>query len=193
MARPLKISRGGLISALLIILFAGLGFSKSDSQRLSALLKTNQPGLYDVALVVDGDTIEVEMNGTIERVRFIGVDTPEKNHPEKPVQCFAQAATDHLKDLIGSSEVRLESDPTNQNRDRYNRLLRYVYLPDDTLLNAEQIADGYGFAYTAFPFSKMLEFQALEAQARQQNLGLWGSCDIEQSGGYINTNPSQPG
>lgn len=139
---------------------------------------------------MDGDTIEIDMHSTTETVRFIGLDTPEKNHPEKPVQCFAHAATDHLQDLIGEQLVRLESDPINQNRDRYGRLLRYVYLTDGTLLNAQQIKDGYGFAYTSFPFTKLDEFIEYENAARNSGVGLWGNCTVEQDNGFLNTNPA---
>ena len=74
-----------------------------------------------------------------------------------------------------SQRLRLEADPQNANRDKYNRLLRYVYLPDGRLLNAEIIAQGYGFAYTRFPFAKMEDFRKLEREAREAGRGLWKS------------------
>ena len=179
--------------SLLLIGLALLGLSPSQSKQILGefenTLELKQPGLYSVAEFIDGDTIGVSMNHGEERVRFIGIDTPEKNHPKKPVQCYAQAASKHLKDLIGNNSVRLEADPTNQNRDRYDRLLRYVYLSDGTFLNAKMIEDGYAFAYTAFPFEKLDEFRALEQNARDNNLGLWGSCEIIEDNGYLNTAP----
>src|SRR3989344_374405 len=108
----------------------------------------NQPGLYRVNKFDDGDTIAVDMNGTEETIRFIGVDTPETHDPRKAVQCFGQAAANFTKNLIGTSNVRLEADPLNTNLDRYSRLLRYVYLPSGALVNSEIIKQGYGFAYT---------------------------------------------
>lgn len=149
-----------------------------------------QPGLYRITNFADGDTIEVDMNGTRETIRFIGVDTPETQDPRTSVQCFGRVASEFTKSLIGSSDVRLEADPTNTNRDRYNRLLRYVYLPDGRLVNAEIIKQGYGFAYTLFPFEKLEEFRTYEQQAREQNLGLWGSCQIQQDGDKKTTNPA---
>lgn len=151
---------------------------------------TTQPGQYAVASFEDGDTITVDMNGTTERVRFIGVDTPETQDPRTSVQCFGKAASEFTKSFIGNSPVRLEADPTNTNRDRYNRLLRYVYLPDGRLANAELIRQGYGFAYTLFPFERMDEFRELERQAREQSLGLWGACQIQQDGDKKTTNPA---
>lgn len=152
----------------------------------------NQPGLYAVTEFSDGDTITVDMNGTDERVRFIGVDTPETHDPRKNVQCFGKAASDYTKRLIGTNRVRLEADPDNTNRDRYNRLLRYVYLPDGRMVNQELIANGYGFAYTYFPFSKSEDFRALETEARNNNRGLWGSCPLVTSNsGQISTGDAQ--
>ncbi len=69
--------------------------------------------------------------------------------------------------------VRLEDDSECNNRDKYGRLLRYVYLPNGKLLNAEIIRQGYGFAYTKYPFSRMAEFRKLERKARGKGKGLW--------------------
>lgn len=148
-----------------------------------------QVGFYEVAQFYDGDTIAVNMDGVKEKIRMIGVDTPETHDPRKPVQCFGQAASDYTKQLIGNQNVRLESDPTNSNRDRYNRLLRYVYLPDGKLVEEEIIKNGYGFAYTSFPFTKLDHFRELEKQARESKLGLWSGCKpYLDPNGHIHSN-----
>lgn len=175
---------------LLVIVLALKQFAPTAYEDLQSVLQTTQPGMYEVVYINDGDTITIRgTNNVEERVRFIGIDTPEKDHPSRPIQCFSYEATRHLEELIGDNDVKLEADPTNTNRDRYDRLLRYVYLPDGTLLNAKQIEDGYAFAYTLFPVTKMDEFMRLEQEAREANRGLWSSCEIEQDNGYINTNP----
>ncbi len=145
-----------------------------------------QPGLYRVITIYDGDTISVDMNGTAEKVRLIGVDTPETHDPRKAVQCFGKSATRFTTNIIDSHRIRLAADPDNTNRDRYNRLLRYVYLPDGRLVNAEIIKHGYGFAYTGFPFTKLEQFRTYQKQARQKGLGLWSQCQPmrNQYGGY---------
>lgn len=137
-----------------------------------------QPGLLPVVHVNDGDTIIVrEPDGHEETVRLLGVDTPEVKDPRKPVQCFGEAASARTKQVMNGASVRLAPDPQDSDRDKYGRLLRYVYLPDGTLYNAELIKDGYGFAYTVFPIAKLDEFVALEADARDHNRGLWGGCN----------------
>lgn len=174
--RAKKPAVGALIIGIALLLAQHFGLIKQPAAPV-----VSQPGTYVVSKFVDGDTIEVDMNGVNEKVRFIGVDTPETHDPRKPVQCFGEAAAAFTKNIIGNNPIRLESDPTNTNRDRYDRLLRYIYLPDGRLVNAEIIKQGYGFAYTGFPFEKLDEFRAYEKQAREKNLGLWGSCTINKN------------
>jgi endonuclease YncB( thermonuclease family) len=162
----------------LIALFIATGQSAGWFESVGKQASQSQPGLYRVVRFVDGDTITVDMNGHNETVRMIGVDTPETHKPNTPVQCYGPAAAAYTKNLIGSQRVRLEADPTNQNRDRYNRLLRYVYLPDNRLVSGELIANGYGFAYTLFPFQKTDEFVAKEQSAKANAKGLWGNCTV---------------
>lgn len=156
---------------------------------IATLAEKNQPGLYSVVEFTDGDTITVNMDGTKEKVRFIGVDTPETHDPRKAVQCFGLAAATFTKTIIGTNKVRLEADPQNTNRDRYSRLLRYVYLPDGRLVNAEIIKQGFGFAYTSFPFEKLEEFKNYQTEAQAKKLGLWGSCqpELNKYGGYTSS------
>jgi len=118
--------------------------------------------------VVDGDTIIIS-NG--ERVRLIGVDTPETKHPSKPVEYFGKEASAFTKRMVEGKDVRLEYG--QQRRDKYGRLLAYVYLMDGTFLNAEIIKQGYGNAYTRFPFKYMEAFRQYEKEAREAKRGLW--------------------
>ena len=154
-------------------------------------VEKNQPGLYSVSEFIDGDTIAVNMNGTTEIIRMIGIDTPETHRPNTPVQCYAEAAADYTEDLINGHRVRLQADPLNTNRDRYNRLLRYVYLPDGTLVQARIITNGYGFAYTLFPYQKSDEFKGYEATATAAGKGLWSACQVMvEPNGLRQTNPA---
>ncbi len=154
------------------------------------VVQNNQPGLYSVAFFVDGDTIAVNMNGKVEKVRFVGIDTPETHKPNTPVQCYGPAAAAFTKNTIGTNSVRLVSDSLSTDRDRYNRLLRYVYLPDGTNVNEKLVQNGYAFYYPYFPFTKSEQFAADQTAAMAANKGLWGNCHPTQTdrGGYI-SNP----
>jgi micrococcal nuclease len=146
----------------------------------------NNPGFYTVTRFSDGDTIVVSMMGKDEAIRFIGVDTPETHKPNTPVQCFGPAASAYTKNIIGDSKVRLESDALSSNRDRYDRLLRYVYLPDGTLLNENLIKNGFGFYYPYFAFTKSAQFDVAQKSAQSESKGLWGACSpIRKGEGYI--------
>jgi micrococcal nuclease len=151
----------------------------------------NQPGQYSVVRFSDGDTIAVDMGGKEEVIRFIGVDTPETHDPRKAVQCYGPAASAFTKNIItaGGKKVRLAADARSSNRDRYDRLLRYVYLPDGTLLNQKLIRDGYGFYYPYFEFTKSGDFAAAQATAQQENKGIWANCTPTRTeGGGYNSN-----
>jgi micrococcal nuclease len=119
------------------------------------------------------------MNGTDETIRFIGVDTPETHKPNTPVQCYGPAAAAYTKQRIGQDRVRLVADRLTTNRDRYNRLLRYVVLNDGTTLNKDLIQKGYAFAYD-FPFARLQEFHEAMDSAKSAARGLWGNCQPYQ-------------
>ncbi|HEU5004798.1 MAG TPA: thermonuclease family protein [Candidatus Saccharimonadales bacterium] len=174
------------IVAVLVVVATQSGWLESGTKTA----EINQPGLYTVTHYVDGDTIDVNMNGATETIRFIGVDTPETHKPNTPVQCYGELAAANTKNVISKyGKVRLQADPLDTNRDRYGRLLRYVYLPDGTLMDEKIIQGGYGFAYTLFPFSKKAQFSADMQAAQAAKRGLWGACQIHQeTDGVYQTN-----
>ena len=176
--------------SLLLVVFITLGQYYGWFDRLASGAESAQPGTYLVLSSIDGDTIAVNMNGHEERIRFIGVDTPETHKPNTPIQCGGPEAAAYTKALVQGRRVRLASDPLSSNRDRYDRLLRYVYTPDGTLLNERLITSGHGFAYTYFPFTKSALFIKGEANARKTKSGLWSYCHPEPNayGGYT-SNP----
>lgn len=179
------------LSLLMVLGGALLYVSGSDQLALLGdVAEQSQPGLYHVSRFVDGDTIAVNMNGHTEKVRFIGVDTPETHKPNTPVQCYGPQAADFTRHSIGSQRVRLESDPLSTDRDRYKRLLRYVYLPDGTDLDQLLIQEGYGFYYPYFPFTRSNQFSAAEQSAIATHKGLWAHCQPKPTdGGGYQSNP----
>jgi micrococcal nuclease len=171
------------ISLITVVVLSLLGVSVGQTGKLSSpdLAQPIQPGTYAVSHVSDGDTFAVKMNGKSETVRMIGIDTPETKDPRTTVQCFGVAASNKTKELLAGKSVRLEADPQSDNRDKYQRLLRYVYLPDGTFLNQYLVEQGYAFAYTLFPNSKLDQFRAWEQEARANNRGLWAGCNVDES------------
>ncbi|MDD3535402.1 MAG: thermonuclease family protein [Candidatus Cloacimonetes bacterium] len=143
------------------------------------------PG-YPVLRVVDGDTFICEMEGIDTRIRLIGVDTPESVHPNKEVEYFAIEASNFLKKLLEGEKVFFEYDATNNStghKDRYGRTLAYAYRSRDSLfINAEIIKQGYGHAYTSYPFQYMENFLKYERDARVQQVGLWAELESGESG-----------
>jgi micrococcal nuclease len=127
---------------------------------------------------VDGDTVRVRIPnppaglGIIETIRLIGVDTPETVHPRRAVEFFGREASDFTKRELLGKQVRLAFDWDT--RDKYGRLLAYIYTEDQRCHNAQLIREGYGHAYARFPFRFMEEFRALEREARREKRGLWG-------------------
>jgi micrococcal nuclease len=162
-----------------------------DGSTLVDAVVTSQPGLVRVTKIIDGDTITVAINGQTETVRLLGVDTPETHDPRKPVQCFGELAAAHTAAMLANQKIRLAPDPQDSDRDKYHRLLRYIYLPDGTLVNAELIRDGFAFAYTVFPLTKLDEFRSLESEARTANRGLWGGCNVNESSQIKQTSGSK--
>lgn len=129
---------------------------------------------YEVTRVVDGDTLVININGVDEKIRLIGINTPETVDPRKMVECFGKEASSRMKDLTDGQNVRLESDNTQSTRDIYGRLLAYVYLQDGQMINRKMIADGYAYEYTYMtPYKYQKEFRDVQTLARVSARGLW--------------------
>jgi micrococcal nuclease len=128
-----------------------------------------------VVRVVDGDTIVVSLPaGRTERVRYIGIDTPESVKPGTPVQCFAKRASHFNASLVDGRAVVLRTDA--EARDRYGRLLAYVYA-GTTFVNRELVAKGYARTMTIPPnVAHAGEFARLAQHAREAGRGLWSAC-----------------
>lgn len=156
------------------VVVVGKGYTKS----------TNSFEEAKVTRVVDGDTIIVNLNGKDEKLRMILVDTPETVHPKKPVEFYGKEASNFTKSKLTNKTVYLQKDVSD--RDRYNRILRYVWLErpksnnptneeiKKNMYNAILIKDGYGKIATFPPDIKYVElFKKLDRSAREQNLGMW--------------------
>jgi micrococcal nuclease len=167
------------LKQLLIAIFITLSllFSRPVSPHETLNIESNKEALKcvykKVSHVIDGDTFKLS-DGTI--IRLIGVDTPETQDRRTDVQWFGREAKKKLREWVEGKAVCLlpDRDETN-NIDKYGRLLRYVWKTDGFFVNAELIKQGYGFAYTRYPFQYMEKFRMYEKQARLGNLGLWNT------------------
>ena len=148
-----------LCSAFLLFLVLCLGCSSAAQQGIQ---------WRRVVRVVDGDTLLLDRK---ERVRLIGINTPETVDLRRPVERFGREASAFTKRMAEGKKVRLEYD--QDRKDRFGRTLAYVYLEDGTFLNAEIVMQGYGHAYVQFPFKYMEEFRGYEREAREAQRGLW--------------------
>lgn len=133
--------------------------------------------LFDVLSVYDGDTIAVSIDGVKERVRIIGIDAPELARNGQPAGCFAQESASQLQSMVQSQRVHLLADPTQADRDRYDRLLRHVVQEGGGHVALEMVAGGYAEEEQfAAPYQYQSDLVSAEQAARAEGLGLWGAC-----------------
>jgi micrococcal nuclease len=170
----------GLVLAVLVL--AACGRTPAEPKPTAAPASGNLPAGVDalVKRVVDGDTLEISGG---ERVRLIGIDTPETKDPKRPVGCYGVEASRFTASLLpAGTPVRLVGDV--EQRDKYDRLLAYVYRRSDGLfVNAELLRRGYAQLLTIPPnVAHTDEFVAIAARARGDSQGLWGACTLQPDG-----------
>ncbi len=143
------------------------------------------PELYPVVYVYDGDTIQIQMDGRREKVRLQGIDTPEVGGPYVGVECFGREASQRAHSLLDGQQVRLAQDPNDDTRDRYGRLLAYVWTADGTFVNLAQVRDGFAHVYHGNRRWLYYDtFLAAQRSAEQAAVGLWSpaTCDGRSDG-----------
>jgi len=157
--------------------------SDSETVELAPVLVINSADYKDtthtVIKVVDGDTIDIDLNGKTQRVRLIGVNTPETVHPNKTVECFGKEASDYTRSKLLDKKVVIEVDDSQGMYDKYNRLLAYVYV-DGKNFNLDLIVNGYAYEYTYnIPYRYQKEFKEGQVFAEKHETGLWapGACN----------------
>lgn len=186
MAKHVIYGSFGLLAAFVIA--AAIYFDKPANAPVTSAAEETQEGLeasvafageteesasegYEVAKVIDGDTVVVRMAGKQETVRFIGIDAPETG---ANAECYATEATEALKELIGGGNVRLEKDPTQGERDKYDRLLAYVFTEGGVNIALKLIEGGFAKEYTySKTYTYQKEFKAAQKRAEGSRVGLW--------------------
>ena len=164
-----------LIAAIALLIFGNGEGEQTNSSRIGPAGPASAGAeRAEVERVVDGDTIEVNLGGGTEDVRYIGVDTPETVKPGTPVQCFGEQASEFNHELVEGETVRLRYD--RELRDVYGRLLAYVYV-GETFVNAELVAGGYARTLEIEPnTSEAGLLGRLQSEASAAGRGLWGNC-----------------
>jgi micrococcal nuclease len=159
------------ITALLLLICIAI---TAGCQEKTASSNPNREQVI-VDRVVDGDTFEIQRNGKKEKVRLIGIDTPETKKPNTPVMFYGKEASDYTKKRLEKKTVGLEWDVDRE--DQYNRLLAYVWIEDE-LYNRTLVREGYARIATFPPNVKYVDsFKKDQEEARQKGKGLWKDYD----------------
>jgi micrococcal nuclease len=138
-----------------------------------------------VESVFDGDTISVRASSSVKapdgrpisdsHIRFLGIDAPEIAHPPVPADCWGDESATFARNLLAGQFVELEYDSTHELRDQYDRVLAYIRLPDDRIVQEVMLTEGQARSFRAFPHKFTDRYNMLESAARSQGLGMW-SC-----------------
>lgn len=163
----------GSIGVGILVLIAALWILDTAKQEHQAA----QSETGEVVAVVDGDTIDVKLPDGKERIRIVGIDTPEIGREDgEDSDCYAEEARAFLDELLYGRTVELRTDSSQQTADDYGRLLRHVYVDgEDAALTAISAGVGAEYTYDA-AYAGQADYQAAEAAAREEQLGLWGVC-----------------
>lgn len=163
-----------LVTSILCVSLVVSGLTETSVPEFTKKDFTGQP-VYEVLRVIDGDTVELLMDGNMTTVRLIGVDTPE------PSELYGNEALRFTTDLLKGENVYTEQEPGNT-VDRYGRTLLYLYrVPDGLFVNLEIIRQGYGHAYTVYPFQYLELFKYYEKRAQELGKGLRSPAERDAS------------
>jgi micrococcal nuclease len=170
---------------ILSIYYFVLNWSKNKTQTQASVgMETYNPAqklsevqkkYYKVIRIVDGDTFVVSLSGKEDKVRMLGINTPESVAKNRPDECFGKEASLKTKELLLGQNVLLEFDITKPKKDEYGRLLIYVFREDGLFVSEELIKIGFAYEYTynreKYKYQK--DFKEAEAYAKKNKLGLW--------------------
>lgn len=162
--------KAGILLVIGLVIILARNYEEKQNKKI-AIGSRESAGLIRV---VDGDTIVVRINGNDEKIRIIGINTPESVKKNSPIECFGKEATLHMKQLLSEpGGLRTEADPTQDIRDKYGRLLSHVFVGDSNI-GQQMIADGYAYENTYNkPYIYQSEYRTAQRNAQKNNLGLW--------------------
>lgn len=187
------IMRALTISALLAVLLLAPAAPRADGSPQTAnaqpIRDFSDQTSYRVERIIDGDTVELAIDGQRVKVRLVGIDTPESHFPGRPVERYADEATEFVRGLIDGKSVYLEYDAMCDRQDSFGRTLAHLFrAPDGLWVNLKIVQEGLGIVYDRFPFTYQELFHSNEDEAKAAARGLWstesaGSADAVASGG----------
>jgi len=188
---PTPIIRAAIVAVLVLIIgYTGLDIPRSaieqavDEQleslsNLSADSTTNNQNKIFITSVIDGDTAIAVIDGREEKLRFVGIDTPETEFSPAGLECFGNEATEYAKQLLENKTVTQCAASTQDDRDRYERLLVYVTLENGDDFGEVMIREGYAREFTYDnTYEHQSKYMQAESDAKQFSRGLWGVCEI---------------
>lgn len=157
-----------------ILLLSGCNNDKNLDDKNKPLYTTNivENDLYQVLSVIDGDTIKVKIGNEKKTIRVLGIDTPEKKGGLREEECFGNEASEYTKNLLKNQKVTLKKSKTGNQKDKYGRLLRYIYF-DNKDLGEDLIKNGYAESYKKFPHDKLNLYNGIEKEAKTLKKGMW--------------------
>ena len=146
-------------------------------------LKKYHCKIFKVTNVVDGDTIDIDIadyQNDHTRIRLWGLDTPEIKNPKTGIMYFGPEASEFTNQKVLDQNVTILLDPSRPNRDKYKRLLAYVQLQDETILNELLVSQGFAYMDFRFDFAYKNKYRQLQALAMSQKRGLWKQVERQQ-------------
>ena len=156
------------------IIIGQFKFEKITPTEISTPTPIEKEESVELVRVVDGDTVIIKINDKEESVRLIGINAPEKN------ECYSKEATDELKKILVDKNIKIETDESQNDKDKYDRLLRYIYLEDGTFVNEKLVKDGFAKEYTyKIAYKFQIDFKNDQKMAVENKLGMWadGVCN----------------
>lgn len=165
------VSVAGVVASGVLVSCAQAGTSPTISGPSGESVRE---GPYRVVRVVDGDTFTIKLGSQTTKVRVIGIDTPESVDPRRPVQCFGKEASARASALLSGKNVWLEVDPNQDTRDRFGRLLRFVWIDNTIDFGLTMIRDGFALEYTYdLPYRYQAQYRSAQVAAKETAAGLW--------------------
>ncbi len=151
---------------------------ESLSEQSDKITVQTYDGPYPILSVIDGDTVQLQIDGQQETIRVLGIDTPETEHSSRGAECYGAEASAYAQELLADTSVHIQTDSSQDMRDKYDRVLAYIQMEDGTDFGEVMITQGYAEEFTFIkPYQNQKVYRDAEKSARFEKVGQWGECD----------------